>query len=1082
MHILNRYSSFGGTLLTAKSYGINTQRNLRGRMVSFDDSPVNIIKHRTISRNMRVLQSDSDDSPPSKTAAKPLQAVEDLPRDIAVARDLLLVTDSIADVHSICEGSLRSSFVIQATPTSSDASFFTPSGSVSCEEETKSCGSQETSCSGLPFPLHNSQQLHVTPSVVSHSDLAGRELSSQQGCGQLQTPALQVCAFYNRTEDRCNSRSGVRVQPRHSGSVGSASSAGLLTFRRSVYCCASKRQALLASSSSDDENEQEIGSIQLKGNRRLQFNDPHTSVTNKGSSDLMKKRDGRKAAEAHVPFPSPQTHRVRSPHAVLMYSPRRSVDLQIPPPHLASPSSLVTPYGDKNSPGQYPQWGSDPQDMPLKQRVLSLFTGIRQDAPTAGATECVRGALELASLMNTKMACQSDVSSISQGGAQPESVAQNTAEVSQGFCTVQGPKGALELAALMNTLSLQSLQGGKISPSLQPNSGCRPTPHVTSLMSQPQEPETSSSSSLSIRGRSSGWKSPLIDAASKAHKLPSVINDTPRVGQSHVRSTLASPAFTKGNQLSLGGGTAGHEVIDLASSGSSAPSNSSEGEDLDRLSRQHSISSDGSRQGGLSVKNQLSFWADKARVQGEIGGPLSGVKKKEFIPSLYGQELKSMHPEGGNQVLNDLKSLALVPRKIKQRQPAVKLTVDPHRAFVRKREEMTNELYREWNMLVFGDGLPSELKLVWNPRLLSTAGQVLDDGSMNHRKCSPEERIPTRLELSTKVIDSAERLRTTLAHEMCHVGAWALDREFHQHHGAAFWRWAGKFMKAVPDIQITRLHNFSTFAPFRWTCTNPQCGKVYSRHRSTIDPKVHMCGICHGKLAFAGKFNREGVQQPTPGFMPTQTAPSVTQKPRPYNDFIKVNFPAIKRSLPPGTPHAAIMKALSAQWSTIKKIKQAKQQQGEFLGDADAAPHLLGTSPSGNRKNPTSSPVLGSQDMPRSSSQDGMIKELSSDAEKLLESSGGKRVHGGRSTHQFPESRGHSLNSSPKLEVVARKLLLTEEDYQQTVMSYVDGSDDHDSSCEKDQDIKAADEPADVKRMPVDCLQDVFKNLILHSR
>lgn len=52
---------------------------------------------------------------------------------------------------------------------------------------------------------------------------------------------------------------------------------------------------------------------------------------------------------------------------------------------------------------------------------------------------------------------------------------------------------------------------------------------------------------------------------------------------------------------------------------------------------------------------------------------------------------------------------------------------------------------------VFDGGLPPHLPLVWNPRLTSTAGQVVDDGSHNRHKASREERIPVRLELSTKV-------------------------------------------------------------------------------------------------------------------------------------------------------------------------------------------------------------------------------------------------------------------------------------------------------------------------------------------
>ncbi len=39
-----------------------------------------------------------------------------------------------------------------------------------------------------------------------------------------------------------------------------------------------------------------------------------------------------------------------------------------------------------------------------------------------------------------------------------------------------------------------------------------------------------------------------------------------------------------------------------------------------------------------------------------------------------------------------------------------------------------------------------------------TPSQVIDDGSRNGEKADPSvERLPTRLELSTKVIDSVER-------------------------------------------------------------------------------------------------------------------------------------------------------------------------------------------------------------------------------------------------------------------------------------------------------------------------------------
>lgn len=45
------------------------------------------------------------------------------------------------------------------------------------------------------------------------------------------------------------------------------------------------------------------------------------------------------------------------------------------------------------------------------------------------------------------------------------------------------------------------------------------------------------------------------------------------------------------------------------------------------------------------------------------------------------------------------------------------------------------------------------------------------------------------IELSVKVIDSEEKLRCTLAHELCHVAAWAIDKEMKPAHGPAFKAW-----------------------------------------------------------------------------------------------------------------------------------------------------------------------------------------------------------------------------------------------------------------------------------------------------
>lgn len=44
-------------------------------------------------------------------------------------------------------------------------------------------------------------------------------------------------------------------------------------------------------------------------------------------------------------------------------------------------------------------------------------------------------------------------------------------------------------------------------------------------------------------------------------------------------------------------------------------------------------------------------------------------------------------------------------------------------------------------------------------------------------------RYAAHVELSSKVLDSRDRLRQTLAHELCHVAAWLLDHVSKPHHG-----------------------------------------------------------------------------------------------------------------------------------------------------------------------------------------------------------------------------------------------------------------------------------------------------------
>ena len=108
------------------------------------------------------------------------------------------------------------------------------------------------------------------------------------------------------------------------------------------------------------------------------------------------------------------------------------------------------------------------------------------------------------------------------------------------------------------------------------------------------------------------------------------------------------------------------------------------------------------------------------------------------------------------------------------------------------------------------------------------------------------------VELSTKVTDTASKLRHTLAHELCHLAAWAIDGEMKPPHGAAFKRWcvgglsfvgdfsrhaliglvewlscrAKRVMIVRPDIEVTTTHAYEIVYKYRWKCVSAVCGKM----------------------------------------------------------------------------------------------------------------------------------------------------------------------------------------------------------------------------------------------------------------
>ncbi|NWH85297.1 ACRC protein, partial [Aegithalos caudatus] len=84
--------------------------------------------------------------------------------------------------------------------------------------------------------------------------------------------------------------------------------------------------------------------------------------------------------------------------------------------------------------------------------------------------------------------------------------------------------------------------------------------------------------------------------------------------------------------------------------------------------------------------------------------------------------------------------------------------------FKKNKEELAQKLYRLFNSTIFEQKLPEDMVITWNKKMRKTAGYCVTG-----QRERPEGKRYARIELSEKVCDSADRLRDTLIHEVCHA-------------------------------------------------------------------------------------------------------------------------------------------------------------------------------------------------------------------------------------------------------------------------------------------------------------------------
>ncbi|KAM8934229.1 germ cell nuclear acidic protein [Pelodytes ibericus] len=218
--------------------------------------------------------------------------------------------------------------------------------------------------------------------------------------------------------------------------------------------------------------------------------------------------------------------------------------------------------------------------------------------------------------------------------------------------------------------------------------------------------------------------------------------------------------------------------------------------------------------------------------------------------------------------------------------------------FKQKKEELTARLYTLYNHTIFDLKLPENMEILWNKKMRKTAGYCVT----GQKKLPFLERY-ARIELSEKVCDSADRLRDTLIHEICHAATWLINGVRDGH--GQFWRFYAKKATVIhPELpMVTRCHSYEINYKFTYECS--RCKNKLGRHSKSLDTEKFVCALCKGKLVLLGSTRKDG-------------SPAGSQL-TPFAKFVKENYGSAKKGMT-GMSHAEVMRKLSADFSTKARI------------------------------------------------------------------------------------------------------------------------------------------------------------------
>ncbi|XP_032448105.1 acidic repeat-containing protein isoform X2 [Lynx canadensis] len=219
------------------------------------------------------------------------------------------------------------------------------------------------------------------------------------------------------------------------------------------------------------------------------------------------------------------------------------------------------------------------------------------------------------------------------------------------------------------------------------------------------------------------------------------------------------------------------------------------------------------------------------------------------------------------------------------------------RKFKKNKDSLVQEMYSLFNRSVFDKKLPEKIDIGWNKKMLRTAG-LCTTGETRY----PKKERYAKIQISLKVCDSADRLRDTLIHEICHAASWLIDG-VRDSHGDSWKFYAKKSNLVHPELPlVTRCHNYKINYKIHYECT--QCKARVGRYTKSLNTDRFICAKCKGTLVMLPLTRKDG----------TPIAPHV----RPFAKYVQENYRLVKQSAE-GLSHGDVMRQLSKDYALKHK-------------------------------------------------------------------------------------------------------------------------------------------------------------------